>query len=104
MSAAEVKLGQLVLTDLWRHKGMVAMALVNLGCAFAVILTVHHARQGTIALEQLLERQDQLQVEYRHLLLEENALAEHSRIERLASNRLEMIRPTPELEQVVRLP
>ncbi|GAA5218904.1 cell division protein FtsL [Corallincola platygyrae] len=97
-------LTKLVLLDLWQHKGLVLMGVINLSCAFGVILTVHHARQGTIALEQLLEHQDQLQVEYRHLLLEENALAEHSRIERLASNRLNMVRPAPEQEKVVRLP
>ncbi|TCI03581.1 cell division protein FtsL [Corallincola luteus] len=104
MTDSQRSLSLLVFQDLWRHKGLFSMALINLCCAFAVILTVHHARQGNIVLEQLLERQDQLKVEYRHLLLEENSLAEHSRIERLASSRLKMIRPSPESEKVVRLP
>ena len=46
---------------------------------------------------------DQLDVEWRHLILEQSALTEHNRIENLVKTQLKMHRPSPEEEVVVRL-
>ena len=48
----------------------------------------------------ILER-DSLEIEWRNLILEENALADHSRIERLAAEKLHMQHVTPDQEQIV---
>ncbi|EEZ42511.1 putative cell division protein FtsL [Photobacterium damselae subsp. damselae CIP 102761] len=43
-----------------------------------------------------------MDIEWRNQLLEENALAEHSRIERLAEQELKMERPTTTNEVVIK--
>ena len=69
----------------------------------AVILGSHHNRQQVIALEDLMEEKDQLDVEWRNLVLEQRALTEHNRIETLVEKQLDMYRPTADDEVVVKL-
>ncbi|GAA0354418.1 cell division protein FtsL [Bowmanella denitrificans] len=93
----------LIWTDLTRHPGRVLLYLMVLGSAAAVILSSHHNRQLTIVHEQLMQQRDQLDVEWRHLLLEQSALTEHNRVETLVRKQLNMRRPQPEDEVVVRI-
>jgi len=69
--------------------------------ALGVVLVTHHSRQLIAQQEQLLIERDQLDIEWRNQILEENSLAEHSRIERLAEKALEMKRPSIDSEVVV---
>ncbi|ELR66376.1 Cell division protein FtsL [Photobacterium marinum] len=69
--------------------------------ALGVVLITHHSRQLIAQQEQLLIERDQLDIEWRNQILEENSLAEHSRIERLAEKELEMKRPSVDSEVVV---
>ena len=92
-----------VLTDLTRHPVRVLLFLAVLVSAGAVILSAHHNRQMAIALEQLMQQKDQLDVEWRNLVLEQSALTEHNRIETLVKKQLNMHRPKPDEEVVVRL-
>ncbi|MGF1713680.1 cell division protein FtsL [Photobacterium chitinilyticum] len=69
--------------------------------ALGVVLITHHSRQLIAKQEQLLIERDQLDIEWRNQILEENSLAEHSRIERLAEKELEMKRPSRESEVIV---
>jgi cell division protein FtsL len=50
-----------------------------------------------------MQQKDQLDVEWRHLILEQGALTEHNRIESMVKKQLNMRRPSPDEEVVVRL-
>ncbi|KXI30903.1 cell division protein FtsL [Paraglaciecola hydrolytica] len=92
-----------IFADLARHPVRVLLFLAVLLSAGAVILSAHHNRQMAIALEKLMQQQDQLDVEWRHLVLEQSALTEHNRIETLVEKKLNMHRPQPGEEVVVRI-
>lgn len=92
-----------ILADLARQPVRVLLFLAVLVSAGLVILSAHHNRQMSIAIEQLMQEQDQLDVEWRHLVLEQSALSEHNRIESLVKKQLNMHRPEPGEEIVVRI-
>lgn len=93
----------ILVSDLTRNKLRVLLYLMVMGSGMAVILSTHHNRQQVIALEDLMEEKDQLDVEWRNLVLEQRALTEHNRIEALVQKQLNMHRPTAEQEVVVKL-
>ncbi|GAB5379119.1 MAG: cell division protein FtsL [Aliiglaciecola sp.] len=93
----------IILSELARHPIRVLLFLMVLISAFAVILSAHHNRQMSITLEALMQEQDQLDIEWRHLILEQGALTDHNRIEVAMKKQLNMHRPSPEEEVVVRL-
>ena len=105
MTAAQTNfnLVGIVLTDLTRHPVRVLLFLAVLLSAAAVILSAHHNRQMAIALEQHMQQKDQLDVEWRNLVIEQSALTEHNRIETLVKKQLDMHRPAPDEEVVVRI-
>ena len=92
-----------VAADLTRHPVRVLLFLALLVSSGLVILSAHHNRQMSIAIEQLMQEKDQLDVEWRHLVLEQSALTEHNRIEELVTSQLSMHRPLPSDEVVVRI-
>jgi cell division protein FtsL len=57
----------------------------------------------SIDFERLMQEKDQLDVEWRNLVLEQSALTEHNRIESLVKKQLDMHRPKPHEEVVVRI-
>jgi len=71
--------------------------------AFSVIYYTHVNRQTTSELEQLFTLRDELDIEWRNLLLEQNSLAEHSAIESKATKLLKMKRPDAKSEIIVTL-
>ena len=71
--------------------------------AFSVIYYSHMNRQTTSELEILLSQKDELNIEWRNLLLEQNSLAEHSAIESKAKKLLDMKRPDASSEVIVTL-
>ncbi|MEP0356028.1 MAG: cell division protein FtsL [Paraglaciecola sp.] len=92
-----------VVADLARHPVRVLLFLAVMVSASLVILSAHHNRQMSIAIERLMQEKDQLDVEWRHLVLEQSALTEHNRIEALVKKQLNMHRPEPNQEVVVRI-
>ncbi|WP_299019141.1 cell division protein FtsL [uncultured Photobacterium sp.] len=82
-------------------RGPLILLVLVLISALGVVLITHHSRQLVAQQEQLLIDRDQLDIEWRNQILEENSLAEHSRIERLAEKELEMKRPSVDSEVVV---
>ncbi|SQC39269.1 cell division protein FtsL [Klebsiella pneumoniae] len=50
-----------------------------------MVTTAHHTRLLTAQREQLVLERDALDIEWRNLILEENALGDHSRVERIAT-------------------
>ncbi|GGW94270.1 cell division protein FtsL [Alteromonas halophila] len=93
----------ILVSDLTRNKLRVLLYLMVMLSAMAVILSTHHNRQQVIALEDLMEEKDQLDVEWRNLVLEQRALTEHNRIESMVEKQLKMHRPRADEEVVVRL-
>ncbi|EAS42487.1 cell division protein FtsL [Photobacterium profundum] len=69
--------------------------------ALAVVYVTHQSRQLIAQQEQLLIERDQLDIEWRNQILEENSLAEHSRVERFAEEEIDMKRPSAKNEIVV---
>lgn len=62
-------------------------------CALAVVSAQHRARQLFKAIEGELERGRGLEVEFGQLQIEQSTWAVHTRIERVAVDRLRMRRP-----------
>ncbi len=93
----------IMVSDLARHKLRVLLFLLVVVSALCVILSSHHNRQQNIALEQLMKQKDELDIEWRNLVLEQRALTEHNRIENMVQKKLNMHRPQPDEEVVVRI-
>lgn len=80
---------------------VVASWLLCIVSAIAVVTVSFECRILSDQLMQLKSRQQQLQVEWGRLLLEESAFAEHSRLEEMAGSQLGMRRPSPGEVRVV---
>jgi len=93
--------------DIWhdvkRHLLSYFLLMIIIFSAFAVIYYTHLNRQTTSGLEVLLTERDELDIEWRNLLLEQNSLAEHSAVESKASRLLNMKRPSANSEVIIRL-
>lgn len=71
--------------------------------ALAVVEVTHVNRQLFRAYQGLVDRRDEMEVEWGQLLLEQSALAAHARVERLATTELHMRVPAAdEIIMVVR--
>ncbi|EJL93964.1 cell division protein FtsL [Pantoea sp. BIGb0393] len=66
-----------------------------------VVTTTHKTRLLTAQREQLVLERDALDIEWRNLILEENALGDHSRVERIATDKLQMQHVDPSQENIV---
>ncbi|OIQ48506.1 MAG: cell division protein FtsL [Gammaproteobacteria bacterium MedPE] len=97
----QVNLTKVIWRDVLSHLWLVLLVASVLGSAIAVIYSAHQNRLLIGHWEELREERDKLKLEARHLLLEEMALAEHSRIEELATQKLGMKRPATEKEIAV---
>ncbi|RAH37097.1 cell division protein FtsL [Halomonas sp. SL1] len=85
--------------------GLALNAVLLAAClvaALAVIATSHQTRVQYAQLQSLEREHQQLQTEWSQLLLEESAWSSPSRIERLASDRLEMRLPGIDEVEVIR--
>ncbi|KNC06560.1 cell division protein FtsL [Klebsiella sp. RIT-PI-d] len=69
--------------------------------AVTVVTTAHHTRLLTAQREQMVVERDALDIEWRNLILEENALGDHSRVERIATDKLQMQHVDPSQENIV---
>ena len=99
-----VNLGREILLDLGRHKFQILLALAIVATAMTTIVITHETRLLTITENELMDERDKLDIEWRHLLLEQNALAEHSRVSDIAKSKLLMARPAPLTEKIINQP
>lgn len=93
----------ILVSDLARNKLRVLLYLMVVTSAIAVVLASHLNRQQNIVMESLMQEKDDLDVEWRNLVLEQRALTEHNRIENEVEKNLDMYRPSAEEEVVVKL-
>lgn len=77
------------------------LLVVVLVSAVLVVTTAHRTRLLTAEREQLVLERDALDIEWRNLILEENALGDHSRVERIATEKLKMQHVDPSQENIV---
>ncbi|ATZ10605.1 cell division protein FtsL [Erwinia amylovora] len=88
--------------DLIRHgKIPVVLFIAVLISALFVVTTAHKTRLLTAQREQLVLERDALDIEWRNLILEENALGDHSRVERIATEKIQMQHVDPSQENIV---
>jgi cell division protein FtsL len=104
MGTAKIPLTQAIWADIRHYIWNYILLAALLMSAFSVIFFTHMNRQTTSELEQLLSERDELDIEWRNLLLEQNSLAEHSEIESKAKKFLKMKRPDGKSEVVIKLP
>lgn len=69
--------------------------------AVTIVTTTHHTRLLTAERERVVLERDALDIEWRNLILEENALGDHSRVERIATDKLQMQHVDPGEENIV---
>ncbi|NLS12303.1 cell division protein FtsL [Vibrio sp. SM6] len=72
--------------------------------AMGVVLSTHMTRQAIAEKDHTLSQREALDEEWRNLMLEETALAEHSRVQSLAEQALEMKRPDSAKEVILGAP
>lgn len=78
-------------SDLLRNAKIPLILLVAvLVSAIFVVTTVYRTRLLTAEREQLVLERDALDIEWRNLILEENAFGAHSRVEHIAIEKLQM--------------
>lgn len=82
---------------------LVLLALIFTS-AMGVVFITHHTRQAVTEKDQALVERERLDSEWRNLILEETALAEHSRVQAIAKQELEMKRPESDKEVIIHLP
>ncbi|MDD2342112.1 MAG: cell division protein FtsL [Tolumonas sp.] len=99
-----LNLALLILLDLKRHWFQVILSLAILGSALTTIVVTDDTRSVTAELNKVQSKSDDLEVEWRHLVLEQNAQAEHSRVSDIAKVKLAMTRPKPLEEKMISLP
>jgi len=89
-----------------RHlrRWVLVLGAAAVGSAVAVVYAQYLGRDRFAQLTRLEARVDALEVEWGQLQLEQGAWATHSRIERLARERLGMHEPTADDVVMVRVP
>lgn len=93
----------LIMSDLSRHLFLIILYFAVVGSALSVVVSAHKNRQLVIAQERLIQEKDALDVEWRHLIIEQSSLTEHNRIERMVDEKLGMRRPTRDDEVLLRV-
>lgn len=104
MSGTPPNLAKLIAIDLLTVGRLPLLLLMMIfATAMGVVFTTHHTRQAISEKNEEMQYRDYLDNEWRNLILEETALAEHSRVQDIAVRDLDMKRPDPDKEVVIRL-
>ena len=105
MDKSVPNLAKLIVLDLVTIGRIPLLILVFIfASAMAVVFTTHHTRQAITEKDLALQERERLDNEWRNLLIEETALAEHSRVQEIAKDELQMKRPDADKEVVIDLP
>ncbi len=100
---SQVQLVKIIGQDLRQRKLVLLLLVACVLSALAVVQMSHLNRQLTIQQDLNYQQRDQLDTEWRNLLLEQRALAEHSRVEEIARRQLNMQRPSGDKDITVKL-
>jgi cell division protein FtsL len=77
---------------------------ILVACALGLVTSQHKARKLYVELQNEQERTKRLEVEWGQLQLEQQTWAMHGRVEKIASDQLDMRVPTPSRIQLVAPP
>ena len=72
---------------------VLVFAIVCVTSAMALVYTKHESRRLFVELESLTEQRDELNIEWGQLQIEQSTWATHARIEQVATDDLELMRP-----------
>ena len=72
---------------------VLVFAIVCVTSAMALVYTKHESRRLFVELESLAEERDELNIEWGQLQIEQSTWATHARIEQVATDDLELMRP-----------
>jgi cell division protein FtsL len=72
---------------------VLVFAVVCVTSAMALVYTKHEARKLFVELESLTQERDELNIEWGQLQIEQSTWATHARIEQVATDDLELMRP-----------
>ncbi len=78
------------------------LAALVFATALAVVFSTHTSRKLFVEMEELLSVRDNLNAEWGRLQLEQSTWATHGRIEQAASDKLDMVIPSPGSVVIVR--
>lgn len=81
----------------------VLLLIVVVMCALSVVTSQHKARKLFVDLQQEKEASQKIEVEWGQLQLEQSTLTTLARIEKIATQRLQMQLPKTEQVQYIRL-
>lgn len=97
-----VSLMQLIMIDLFKVNWLLVLLVVFVcSSAIGVTLSSQQNRELNAQLARLTAQKKSLEIEWRKLRLEQRALSEHSRIEQLAKQKLNMVPVTAKREYVI---
>ena len=100
MAAADLVEEQTPGAGKWLLLTVLALIFV-LVTALAVIGSTHKTRQLFAELQVLQREENELQIHWRQLLVEKNALSSHARVERIARKELDMTPASADTNVVV---
>ncbi len=69
---------------------LLVLSILVFVSAISVVYVTHHQRRLFISLQQLQQQRDQMNIEWRKLLLEENSISTTSRVQQKATDELDM--------------
>jgi cell division protein FtsL len=72
---------------------VLVFAIVCVTSAMALVYTKHESRRLFVELESLTHERDELNIEWGQLQIEQSTWATHARIEQVATDDLELMRP-----------
>jgi len=72
---------------------VLVFAIVCVTSAMALVYTKHESRKLFVELESLTQERDELNIEWGQLQIEQSTWATHARIEQVATDDLELMRP-----------
>ena len=91
----------LMLRELMNYKLRAVLFIAVLFSACMQVQIVYENRILVRDLDKLSQQHDKLEIDFRHMRLEERSLAEHSVIEKSAESALGMIRPAVDKHNLV---
>lgn len=77
----------------WSLLVVLVLLVADVASALLVVVARHENRTAFVELQDLQAERDELGIEWGRLQLEQSAWATHGRIERLASEKLDMVIP-----------
>ncbi|WMY94832.1 MAG: cell division protein FtsL [Arsenophonus sp.] len=93
---------KIISNDIFQYGSIQLLLLIIIMISAILVITVSHkTRVLTIYKNVIITERESLDTEWRNLILEENALGNHSRIERISTEKLQMIHVDPIKENIV---